>query len=635
MPTDPLSLRNLLVAQRQAFLAYEPEVEGDPVAGVGILAPPPAGLPALLPSRNHPVRLLSEATRASLEGHLTAEYVLPQSAGKNFRAALKAPFQAFWHWITRRSSKTSISEGASALSSGAKTTGRIPRLAAEVGEEIVHLSEEAPDQAIETNPVLHHLHLTDTVGEAIGAGEHIFGLARNLKELKDRGSEKKNLEDLRQTAAFLTDLLATPTEQEIRSRRDDFGPVLQSRLDGILNAHADSWGNRPVDDEGFADAGDATDVSPVLKRELALVEYQIHLSTSGLKSKDALWVSERSANSARYGFGIAHTGTSIATTAGSTAAGSIGAGLAHPIGVLNIAAGGFAVHRSVKAAQDAAKAASAQADAGAQIADQLAQAGEKSADLQSLLLEHKRRVEKHVYAEKSSEKKSQALQATDYFIRGALWIGGIVALSAAAPLFFGLTTAAMVLGGVGAGLSLCAAYSKFQRDAAFANKASGLQFLHSALGDAASVQVARENLIDTSANAADPVFRKSARHALKILDAINGSDKYEPLVGIRQALPEEDSRPGHRLSYSKDQLLEIATYKLAVRNSRALAAAFCDDVLNQGSRIDSRSLEFLDTQMGWPLEDRQLLLDLLAADRRQAEDFFCRRNKLPLPKIQA
>lgn len=599
MPPDPLSLRSLLAGQRQAALAHAAEIEEAPAAGAGILAAPPHDLPAFQPGRNAPLALLSGGARAGLEKHLNADYVLPQSAGKNFRAALKSPFKAFWNWITRKNTNTSMSEGASALSSGAKTLGRFPRFAAKVGEEFVQLSEDIRDQGMETNPVLHHLHVTDVVGETIGAGEHIFGLARNLKELKDRGSEKKNLEELRQEADRLRRKLE-PSE------------------------------------EGFVDAVDSVGGFSEMERELTLVEYQIHLKSSGLKSKDALWVSERSANSARYGFGIANTGTSIALAAGSTAATSVAHGLAHPIGVLNIAAGGFSAHRSVKAGQDAAKAAEAQQAAGLKIAAQLAPADEKSADLKSLLLEHKRRVEKNVHGEKSSERKSQALQATDYFIRGALWIGGIVALASAAPLvFFGLTTAALVLGGVGAGLSLHAAYSKFRRDAAFANKTSGLQFLYATINNAATVQEARANLMEVSADDdSDPAHRKSARHALKILDAINGSDKYESLVGPRITLSPEEVRPGHRLSYSKDQLLEIATYKLAVRNSRAMAAAFCDEVMQQGTRMDCESLDFLKNQMGWTPADQQLFLDLLATDRRQAEEFFCHRNKLPMPKIQ-
>ncbi len=639
MPPDPLSLRSLLAGQRQAALAHAAEIEEAPAAGAGILAAPPHDLPAFQPGRNAPLALLSGGARAGLEKHLNADYVLPQSAGKNFRAALKSPFKAFWNWITRKSSKTSISEGASALSSGAKTVGRLPRFAAKVGEEFVQLPEDIRDQGVVTNPALHHLHVTDVVGETIGAGEHIFGLARNLKELKDRGSEKKNLEELRRTQAFLRDLLETqpaPTTQTLPARRAEFGESLQMQLDQILEAHQAHLENLPRDSEGFADAFDPTDLNQTLKNRLALVEYQIHLKSSGLKSKDALWVSERSANSARYGFGIANTGTSIALAAGSTAATSVAHGLAHPIGVLNIAAGGFSTHRSVKAGQDAAKAAEAQHAAGLKIAAQLAPADDKSADLKSLLLEHKRRIEKNVHGEKSSERKSQALQATDYFIRGALWIGGIVALATAAPLvFFGLTTAALVLGGVGAGLSLYAAYSKFQRDAAFANKTSGLQFLYATINTAATVQEARANLMEVSADDdSDPAHRKSARHALKILDAINGSDKYESLVGSRIPLSPEEVRPGHRLSYSKDQLLEIATYKLAVRNSRAMAAAFCDEVIQQGTRMDCESLDFLKNQMGWTPADQQLFLDLLAADRRQAEDFFCHRNKLPMPKIQ-
>lgn len=643
MPSDSLSLRSQLIPDRQpsavspsnsvsSDASYHTAVEDQ--SERGILARPSDVQPAMRQGHHPPLRILSDATRTGLEKHLMAEFVLPQSAGKNFRASLASPFKAFWNWITRKNSKTSISDGASSLSAAAKTAGRAPRLAAEVAGQIKHNADA--NSPAESESGLSTIEITKTAGEFIGAGEHLFGLARNVKELKDWKLDKKSLESLQQTQAFLKDLLGTqpePSREALEGRRQDFGKSLQTQLDEILKAHDQYLAQLPRHEERFAEAPDRSDLTQTLKNRLALVEYQIYLKSSSLKPKDAMWVSERSANSARYGVGIASVGTSIAKAAGSAGAESVLGSITFASGALNTVAGGFAVHRSYKAYKDAAKAAEAQKSAGQKIKKSLEEKEEKSADLKTLLLENKRRVEKQVRSEKSSEKKSQALQATDYFIRGGLWIGGLVALAVAPPLVcFGLTTAALLLGGVGAGLSLCALYSKFQRDAALANKTSALQTLHTALSDSDTLEMARNNLLEVSTENSAPHFQKSARHALKVLDAINSSDKYESLVGPRFPLTVEESRPGHLLAYTKEQLLEIVNYKLAVRHSRAIAAAFLDEVRLQNSSLNCENLNFLRDQMGWSQEDSQLYLDLMAVDRRQAEDFFCHRNKLPIPK---
>ena len=638
MAGDSLSLRSVLASQRlpanaPAFRPAVPENLVQP--GALLLAPQPNGAPPILAGQNPPRRIFSESTRKALGEHLVSSYVLPQSAGKNFRAALKAPFKAFWNWAFRKNTASPASEvsaGASALSSGAKAAGRVPRLAAKIGEEF---TEHADDVAAATSA--HALHLTDTIGEAIGAGEHIFGLGRNLKELKDRSSDRTHLQRLQAEHEIFQDLLrqGSVNPEALHALLDDFSEPMRAKVEEILTPYKKDLDAQP-NEEGFVDSRDVdfrqVNLAAELRNQLPLLEYQIHLLSSGLKSKDALWVSERSANSVRYGFGLANTGTSIAITAGSTAAHSLAAGLAHPIGVLNIAAGGFSVHRSLKAGQEAQKAATQQAALGGSIRRRVETNDEKSADLQSLLLEQKRRAEKATVREKSAEKKSQALQATDYFVRGALWIGGIVALSLAAPLvFFGLTTAALVLGGVGAGLALGAVYSKFQRDAAVANKISGLQFLQFEITNAENVEEARQNLLDAP-QINDPSFRKSARHALKILDAINSTEKYESLVGPREPLPEDANPPGHSFTYSKDQLLEIATYKLSVRNSRALAAAYCNEIRSQDSRPDAPATDFLRNHLNWSDENVRLFLELLTTDSRSAEDFFCKVNKLPIPR---
>jgi len=889
MPGDPLSLRSVLASQRLPANApaSQPAVPENLVQpGALLLAPPPNGAPPILAGQNPPRRILSESTRNALEEHLVSSYVLPQSAGKNFRAALKAPFKAFWNWAFRKNTASPASEvstGASALSSGAKTAGRLPRLAGTIGEEIVdHLGNH-------DRVSLEALKITDNVGEVIGAGEHAFGLGRNIKELWDRSSDKKKLlllenksqilhnlkmirEPLRdavqdwgrpevnsegvlkasQTKKRILEILDPPGGdfaknlaeeiysnlpyqnpyinlpransdiireeipeqippsswdyldktllnfadqncqdpealertrqlavgyakpqlrrvleiglQQIQSgdapdqKKDKLvasltppgGPVAHQLAEDIIGqlpdvelpsadnvirslkslvasltdavavniefrtelflkdqfkgSHSENTAKRltevvmvhlrtqkffssenPPNLDSLFDQDDlknkitesnkrtleplqtleesflsdpealkwldqlaehkfekAHDPPPAgthdeLRKELAKLDYQKYTLSSGLRPKDKLWVADRVANSTRYLAGLTNVGASIAKTAEAAGAATVVSDVGLVSGPLNIAAGGFSTHRAIKAGQESKKAKLAQERLGQKIQTRIQNSVEKKADLRTLLLEQKRRAEKSTKVEKSAERTSQALQATDYFLRGFLWIGTIAAVAAPALLLVGIiaTTAALVLGGIGAGIALGAAYAKIKRDAAAANKMAGLQALYQETNKQPNglIDSIRSELEAKKGGNSDPHTKKSATHALKILDDIIGSEKYESLVGERTTALGREGSPDRRLAYSQKQLLEILTYKLVVRNSRTLANAYLDTVRNEGSRMDSESMKFLQEEMGWKADDMRLLLELLSTDRNSGVEFFCKVNKFPTPKL--
>ena len=645
-------------------------------------------------------------------GDLTSKKVATQSGGENFRASMAAPFKRFGNWFVslfkkdagpNKISNKEFIEGASLLSGEFKAAGRPERLVA-FGDGVVNqvmTGDKAPAEWAE---------ITGKVGEVLGMGEHVFGLIRNIRELKDRSDSKKDLQRLENEAANLKDLTKagkSATDDVVQgfnalseTKRDldligkfveEGGekknadiktalekPEARARLLAAMDISEFALANKEVNEQttfvserigarlGTLGEQRRTQQNTLEKRvdfAKSKLESDFLAVQAKLKGKDGAWLLDRIANSVRYGVNIPNTLISVAglaQTVGSTTT----TVLSNAVGGLNLIAGGISTHRAVVAGRDekAAEKGEQKMEAnigkrmGARVVDEAEGSRTMTIEAKDILLEQKRRSEKNIKTEKSTEKKAQAFQAADYFARAAVWIAGI---TVAAVVGVGIATtvltgAGLVLGLVGAGIAVKLIYNKFQRQAEQANKIAGLQELSTALSaQDAKLETAREGLVGKSRN---PELtrddRKRATMALKLLDSITTSTKYDKMVGRVDKAP-----------LTEDQVLDIASYKLAIRNNKPVAETFVKafrdeihvtyDIANRPPHPtdwkagDERSqpqiqfeddldklngplkeARFLKTELGWSNKDIAMLYHQAKWDPAKAADIFLDKNKL-------
>jgi hypothetical protein len=626
----------------------------------------------------------------------TKDAIQPQSAGNNFKRAFTSPVLAAWGWIKGklgRSVATAPTDKERLLD--AKNGEPLQKAmrgieCAELFTEVGLQADPLTETAIDASPILQDIKTVGDAIEVLGMAGNAVGIAGNIMDLADRKRQTNaltQLEPTRQRLAnfranaetLISDLLnseqelatAASTRTRMNTRGMTISPLAIAQekcreaaraIDMFFSESDEADIQEKLQDLRAAAAQPGAPDLPsakaallaTLDTKLLALEHSIHEAKSHLKGKDTLWMISRGNDATRQGLNLVHSGAEFAAHGGAAIAPAVTSVLGHTVGVLNVAAAGLATRSAILAGREAREANVREAEIGDHIAEKVR--NDDSVDTHALLLEHQRRAEKNTGHAKLEEKKEVRYKAIDSAIRAGLWVAGAcitgsIGLGVLAAAFTG---AAVLLGVVGLGVAIFATYGKMKRQAEMANKAAGIQELVATFRNdlfkdrSVTTENTEESLRNRISDASLPApERQRARLALRVLHQIQASDKYQPLVGQRASQRHMDAPDAAAPGYSADQILQIAAYKLAVRNAKPLAEKFLNDLMKDkpphlpAASWDvagfggSTNAAFLRDTLKWEPRDIEFLVLQAEVDRNAAVEFFCDKNSLPIYKTSA